>query len=134
MFKDCDTCRESKLLDSFYTAKVNKDGLTNSCKVCYRIRNKKRRDALRDCPKYKRKNRDAQIKLKYKISGSEYDEYLSKPCGICNDKSEVLDHCHDTGNIRGGLCQACNKLLGCAKDSINNLEGAILWLRKNPKH
>lgn len=132
--KACDKCKEFKGVEYFYKSKINTDGYANSCKVCYSKRCKKRRDRLKDCPIFKKSGRDAGIKHKYKISGDEYDEYLSKPCGICGETSEVLDHCHDTNKVRGGLCQACNKLLGCAKDNINNLKGAILWLKKYPKH
>lgn len=42
-----------------------------------------------------------------------------------------LDHCHDTGDIRGLLCRSCNLLLGHAKDRIVVLQAAIRYLRKS---
>lgn len=62
-------------------------------------------------------------------------------CGICgidmalpsNSKGQALnvvaiDHNHVTGNIRGLLCNACNKGLGLFRDNVHNLQQAIKWL------
>jgi hypothetical protein len=40
----------------------------------------------------------------------------------------VLDHDHETGNPRGVLCQACNKVLGFAKDKETTLYALIDYL------
>lgn len=34
-------------------------------------------------------------------------------CGICAEamKRECIDHCHDTGKVRGLLCHRCNVVL-----------------------
>lgn len=37
-------------------------------------------------------------------------------CPICGGKAEVLDHCHNSGELRDALCSACNKGLGFFKD------------------
>ena len=42
----------------------------------------------------------------------------------------VIDHCHDTLNIRGVLCSTCNIGLGQFQDDIGNLQNAIKYLRK----
>lgn len=42
----------------------------------------------------------------------------------------VVDHCHDTGKIRGLLCHNCNRALGLLKDSVHTLESAIDYLEK----
>ena len=43
----------------------------------------------------------------------------------------MIDHNHDTGEVRGVLCSACNSLIGYAKDSIETLEEAVRYLSKN---
>ena len=48
-----------------------------------------------------------------------YKERWSKPC---------VDHCHDSGNIRGLLCFTCNIGLGHFKDSPKILQSAIDYL------
>lgn len=40
-----------------------------------------------------------------------------------------VDHDHETGLIRGLLCHHCNTLLGHAKDSVDVLEAAIVYLK-----
>lgn len=43
----------------------------------------------------------------------------------------VLDHDHDTGKIRGWICDSCNTGIGRFKDSIELLEVAIEYLKAN---
>jgi hypothetical protein len=42
-----------------------------------------------------------------------------------------LDHCHDTGQIRGLLCNRCNMALGLLGDSTGRLEAAIQYLNES---
>lgn len=42
-----------------------------------------------------------------------------------------VDHCHDSGKVRGVLCNHCNRALGMAKDDISILEAMIKYLRDN---
>ncbi|MFB7078814.1 endonuclease domain-containing protein [Streptomyces sp. NPDC056308] len=43
----------------------------------------------------------------------------------------AVDHCHDSGVVRGVLCQPCNFLLGNARDDVDVLLGAIKYLVKD---
>ncbi|MFJ9002454.1 endonuclease domain-containing protein [Streptomyces sp. NPDC102359] len=43
----------------------------------------------------------------------------------------AIDHCHESGVVRGALCQPCNLMLGNAKDSVDVLLAAIKYLTKN---
>ncbi|WP_353963462.1 endonuclease domain-containing protein [Streptomyces sp. NBC_00086] len=43
----------------------------------------------------------------------------------------AVDHCHDSQIVRGILCQACNFLLGNARDNVEILLSAIKYLLKD---
>lgn len=45
----------------------------------------------------------------------------------------AIDHCHETGKIRGLLCLMCNTALGKLKDSPALLRAAIAYLEKDRK-
>lgn len=68
---------------------------------------------------------------KYGISREEYNAYLREPCGICGAESKHLDHNHETGEIRGGLCHRCNLGLGYYEGWFQENKASIIaWLRK----
>lgn len=86
------------------------------------------------------------IKNKYQgLNSIEcYEKLLEEQngsCAICRKqntttrngkiKRYAIDHCHKTGDVRGLLCQFCNALLGYSKDSVEILESAISYIKKN---
>jgi hypothetical protein len=55
-------------------------------------------------------------------------------CGITEaeiDKKLDVDHCHNSGKVRGILCNPCNNMIGHAKDSVAALRAAADYLEKN---
>lgn len=96
------------------------------------------------------KRKSECLRSKYGITLEQRDSLLDSQgnaCAICGTNSPpllkngidgwVVDHCHEyeraTGGIkvRGILCLGCNSTIGMAKDSIEILEKAILYLRKH---
>jgi hypothetical protein len=52
------------------------------------------------------------------------DSRINKP------RSLAVDHCHQSGKVRGLLCTTCNKSLGGFKDNSVLLQKAINYLSK----
>jgi len=83
------------------------------------------------------------LKKNYSLTLAEYDALLQKQggcCAIC-EKDETMkikgkvirlsvDHCHETGKVRGLLCTRCNTGLGNFSDDIDRLKQAIDYLGK----
>jgi hypothetical protein len=43
-----------------------------------------------------------------------------------------VDHCHETGHVRGLLCNRCNVVLGRMEDSTDLLRSAAAFLERKP--
>lgn len=88
--------------------------------------------------------RNHHLTKKYGMDIDEFEAWwivFRGKCGICNEpmtrpeksRGQIMtcvsvDHCHETGKVRGLLCSGCNKGLGMLKDNINILKNAIKWL------
>ena len=88
------------------------------------------------CPQ---KTREYQLKTHYGISIEEFNKLFddqNKACKICNKQNTCgknwhVDHCHQTGKIRGILCAKCNQALGMVYDDIKILQNMIQYLEDN---
>lgn len=80
--------------------------------------------------------RNMILKKRYGITSVEYDAMLAKQngaCAICHKLSEnnrngklFVDHCHDTGRVRGLLCLNCNRAI--ASLTVTQLLDAVKYL------
>ncbi len=93
-----------------------------------------------DPAKIKRNARRAALKRRYGITPEQYDEILARQggkCAICGNGNPQtnrpsrfhVDHCHETGHIRGLLCIKCNHALGRFGDSVEGVERVLKYLR-----
>lgn len=80
--------------------------------------------------------REHYLKINYGITNDDYQTLLTSQnhqCAVCGDSPEynlVVDHNHDTGEIRGLLCQPCNQALGLLKDSPEIIQSAQNYLKE----
>jgi Recombination endonuclease VII len=100
--------------------------------------------------------RAANLRDKYGITVEEYDALRARQgyrCAICARHEEelraagvgrprldgtpsatavklVVDHCHQTGRVRGLLCVGCNAALGHLDEREDRLLAAIAYLRR----
>ena len=137
--KDCRRCKEVKDYSEFYKGhKKSKDGYTYWCKVCTRECND---NWKKDNPeKDKQGQRNSRYKRRYGITIEDYDVLLEEQqggCAICERKTSGhsnyhfhVDHCHETGKVRGLLCTNCNRALGTFGDTVEGLMRAVKYLEK----
>lgn len=142
--KICSTCNIKKPRTQFYKRskkyreKWNCDNVHGVCKDCMRIR---RRNYRRANPE---KSRHETLRDNYGISITEYKTMNKAQKGLCAicGKPETwtwkgqpcglaVDHDHDTGKVRGLLCNACNRSLGGFQHDISILASAICYLQRH---
>jgi hypothetical protein len=79
-------------------------------------------------------DRHAKRASKYRLSDEEMARIdAGLPCEICGAASDVVDHCHATGLVRGYLCGQCNTAIGLLRDNpAFALSAADYLIRKAP--
>lgn len=83
-------------------------------------------------------HRRSKFKRVYGITLDDYDLRLVEQegrCAICKTLAEecpkgilFVDHCHTIGKVRGLLCSLCNFVLGNARDNVETLRNAAIYL------
>lgn len=86
--------------------------------------------------------RDSYLRRTYGVTLDWYNEQLKaqgSSCAICGSEGFlmksghsmklVVDHCHESGEVRGLLCHNCNRALGLLKDDIQSLSNALMYLK-----
>jgi len=132
MIKYCRYCEEEKPSAHFSPHPTTTDRLSNKCKDCVNAYNKvrhakKTREELDLLNAKRRANRNTwktdrkkHFKRAYGITVEDYETMLVNQNGVCkicnktckSGKSLAVDHCHETGKVRGLLCAKCNTNLG----------------------
>jgi hypothetical protein len=122
--KECNLCKKTKPVAEFGLAKGGALGVRGMCKPCYNMSNK-----------------DWNRKRLYGIDSDNYTSLLksqNKACGICkctpNSREDLcVDHCHDTGVIRGLLCKKCNRGIGKLGDNLQAIQKVIRYFTISSK-
>ena len=138
--KQCTVCKETKELDQFYNVKSTKDGKGYRCKECD---NKARQKWSANNPERSHlSQRQRNLKHRFGVDLEWYEEQFKKQnysCAICKTKTNKtvgdrqfwnfsVDHCHDSGKIRGILCNNCNRALGLFQDNPELLKKAASYV------
>lgn len=112
--RTCVRCKETKTLDLFCKDRRRADGLRELCRHC--------------------RSRDRRIIHKANKNRQAILEEQNNACAICCVDVEesatkfVMDHNHETNQVRGILCSNCNVGLGYFKDQPGRLGQAIKYL------
>lgn len=149
--KRCSGCKETLPRENFSPSKTTFDQLSAYCRPCANKRYKKWRKANLETAnrlqrdyykKHTERFYDYELKAHYGLPYGTYDKMLeaqSGRCAICGTleprgvgKRFHVDHCHETGVVRGLLCIECNIGIGKLKHSEDTLHKAIEYLQKYP--
>lgn len=136
--KVCNKCHQTKAVTEYHKSTANKGGRKPVCKQCASKRKQDWYQGNKDTSD--RKARTYAIRRDYGITKETYDILMAQAgthCKICYNRytegnskfGKTLDHCHTTGNIRGVICQACNKALGKVRDNPETLSNLINYLK-----
>ncbi|MDT9692889.1 endonuclease VII domain-containing protein [Streptomyces sp. P9(2023)] len=113
--KCCRRCGEIKPHSEWDRNKTASDGLSTRCKACRAI-----------------EGRAGHLKRSYGITEAERDEMIKEQVGVCciclAAPAEHVDHCHETGRVRGVLCFSCNAALGQFKDRPDAMRRAAAYV------
>lgn len=151
--KLCSTCKENKSVKDFRKNSRLSSGLWNECRICLNKRKavsyqKRKTQILAGAKKFREKYpdkcRDKLLKYKFNISLDDYNKMASFQGGLCaicaepekakhwkiktKPKALAVDHCHETGAIRGLLCHYCNAGLGHFRDDVLLMGRALEYL------
>lgn len=142
--RKCTRCKEVLDRSMFYVQKKGLDGRTSTCKKCNtKDRNKLYNDPIKG-QRMKKTGAEWKMKRQYGVSVAEYDAMLVRQghaCACCRKpifrfnsgagkKAAHVDHCHESGLVRGLLCGHCNVSIGMAGDNIWVLEQMIGYLER----
>ena len=107
--KTCKICGVEKSVAAFSAHKMYKDRLDSRCKECVSEQAKIRRELKKVAPD------------------------MPERCECCGNKSHktlVLDHCHETNQFRGWICEACNTGIGKLGDDFTGVWLAAMYLSR----
>lgn len=133
----CRTCAELKPISAYYRAPANKTGYNYECKVCVLEYQAMARRRFKE--KYPNRMRELRLRSQYGLEIGGYDRLFEEQNGVCAicyrpptpGRPLSVDHCHDTGMVRGLLCTKCNTGLGIFADSAEVVAGALEYLRRS---
>lgn len=140
----CSGCQTEKEILEFHK---KKDGFHSRCKICrsgytalYRSKNPEEcknavtKWVLESPARNSESHKKSNLKKNYGLTLEQWGDMLSNQkgcCAICSCSmtSPNVDHCHETGRVRGLLCATCNGGLGMFKDCVPLLEKAIIYIK-----
>lgn len=147
--KRCPKCDTIKPLDTFGANRTAYDGKQPYCKPCSvaavtKSRHKDPTSHRASSKAWREKNADRHAdnnaKWKYGVEHGTYAKMFEDQggkCAICETQEPgagctrfPIDHCHDTGKVRGLLCNSCNNGIGRFKHDPNLTDAASRYLRK----
>jgi len=116
----CQFCDKIQNEDRFYKSRTSRRGRGGRCKSCYH---------------------KMHLEKTYGVTSEDYNKMLEKQGGTCankacnygldEDHNLCVDHCHETGMVRGLLCNWCNTAEGFLKSDTEIAQGLVDYMKKH---
>lgn len=136
--RPCQTCKIEKPENDYRDRRPH-------CRECERAghraygkanrgkRNARLRKWRRDNPEAARAlDRRKALKKNYGLTPEQVDQMTADQggrCAICTKETDLLiDHCHETGEVRALLCVTCNTMIGWIENNPGVLDNARAYL------
>lgn len=129
----CRVCEVEKELSDYYKPRPN-GSERKECKECHSkyYKNKWKGDNGEYKKARLKAGRKYLLREKYGITLEQYDDMLNSQGGVCAICSSPpkryhlsVDHCHETGDIRGLICRSCNFGLGYFGDTPESIKAVL---------
>lgn len=135
--KVCTICKETKAADRFHVGRTKgREWLQGRCKDCNSVYMREWIQRPGRMAQKSASNRKRKLVTRYGINQDIYDAMLlaqGNACVLCLErftKTPHVDHDHETGAIRGLLCQMCNHGIGLLNEDPAVLQRAIEYLAR----
>ena len=148
--KTCSNCKQEKSFAEYNKSKNHRHGLHPFCKECRAIKTKEyMKDPIRNqrnkarAKKWREENPErAKILIQnwnrfhlYGLTPEQHQEMLERQdyrCLSCKEeKPLVVDHNHETGEVRALICQRCNIAVGFVENGAAKLAENYLQMLKS---
>jgi hypothetical protein len=152
--KKCSRCDTEKPTSEYHKDRRNPTGLYGWCKNCAKEKAREYRannlEKVRESQKRARQKRPhvywaKNLRSAFGITLEDYERMFNEQKGMCavcgcketeiHPRSNALrrlavDHCHQTGRVRGLLCNRCNRAIGLFRDDPQIISNAINYLER----
>lgn len=151
MKKKCCACQTEKTLEEFSKHKRSRDGRQTQCRLCALEYSQRPENVQRRSEQAAKRwatglTRNQRYQHLFGITLEDYYRMFFEQGGVCKicrrPQKEIskgrggvvtnlcVDHNHDTGKVRGLLCNNCNTLVGMANENSEWLTNAIAYLKR----
>ena len=138
-------CKSCHKLDTSERRRRNPEPNRKAAKRWYHASEKNRQRSIQTSVDWQKRNRERaslnafkrSLLENYGLSYAEYERMFDEQeglCKICQEPSTRksgrldVDHCHETGQIRGLLCSPCNTAIGLLRENSELFAAALQYL------
>lgn len=134
--KFCTKCMEPKTIDMYHVRTRNGvDRVDGACKMCITKQAGDYREHREPSHVKDKRSRTAKLSIAKRLYGEGAVELKRQiidgeaMCEICgSDQNLVIDHCHDSNELRGILCGNCNTALGLVHENVDKMTSMIKYI------